>query len=95
MNHLEQLAVDARLAIYFKASPDASEVEFLNLKPIPSHSGCKSHAIRWPGSGLRGISVIGCLADGSMHVESKAPLTASRLPRSRLPLQTTVKPSAE
>ena len=71
MNHLEQLAVDVQIAACVMASPAASEIEFLNLKPTASDSNRDSLAARWPERGLQGIGVIGRLADGSVHTALK------------------------
>ena len=73
MNHMLQLAADATLAVYVMASPDASEIEFLNLKPMVSDSERESLAARWPGRDLRGVGVIGRLADGRINMALKVP----------------------
>jgi hypothetical protein len=67
------LAADATLAVYVMASPDASEIEFLNLKPMVSDSERESLAARWPGRDLRGVGVIGRLADGRINMALKVP----------------------
>ena len=73
MNHMLQLAADATLAVYVMASPDASEIEFLNLKPMVSDSERESLAARWPGRDLRGVGVIVRLADGRINMALKVP----------------------
>lgn len=64
MNHMEQLALEAERAVYVMASRNAQEIEFLNLKPMASPAERLSLAARWPGRGLRGVGVLGRLADG-------------------------------
>jgi hypothetical protein len=72
MNHLEQLALDAEFAVYVIASPDASEIEFLSLKPrTATESEIQSLAARWPGRDLRSSGVIGRLADGRVQMALK------------------------
>jgi hypothetical protein len=76
MNYSEQstqLAVDAQLAVYVMASPDLSEIEFLNLKPMASDSDRENLAARWPGRGLQGIGVIGRLTDGRVSMALRVP----------------------
>jgi hypothetical protein len=73
MNHLEQLALDAQLAVHVMSSPDASEIEFLPLKPrTATDSEINSLAACWPGRNLRSIGVIGRLADGRVQIALKA-----------------------
>lgn len=66
--HLKQLAVDAQIAVYVMASPDAREIEFLNLKPMASLSERESLMDRWPGRDLRPTGVIGRLPDGRVQM---------------------------
>ena len=73
MNHMEQVATEAELAAYIMASPDANEIEFLNLKPMASDSDRENLAARWHGRGLKGVGVIGRLPNGRIRVALKVP----------------------
>ena len=80
MNHLETLAVDAEIAVYVMASPDAREIEFLPLKPrMASDAERESLAARWPGRDLRGVGVLGRLADSRVPVALRVPFDCHRL----------------
>lgn len=71
--HLKQLAVDAQIAVYVMASPDAREIEFLNLKPMASLSERENLMDRWPGRDLRPTGVIGKLPDGRVQMALRVP----------------------
>jgi hypothetical protein len=74
MNHLEQLALDAQLAVFVMANLDASEIEFLPLKPrTATDSERESLAARWPGRDLRAAGVIGHYANGHIAMALKVP----------------------
>lgn len=80
MNHLEQLAVEAQIAVHVMASPDAQEIEFLPLKPrTASDSEIQGLASRWPGRGLRASGVIGRLPDGRVQIALKVPFDCTEL----------------
>ena len=80
MNHLEQLATDAQIAVYVMASPDTQDIEILPLKPhTASDAERESLAARWPGRGLQGIGVIGRLADGTVHIALRVPFPFNHL----------------
>ncbi len=75
MSHLEQLALDAQLAVHVLSNSDASEIELLDLKPrTASDSEIQSLKARWPGRGLRSIGVIGRMADGCVAMALKGPI---------------------
>lgn len=80
MNHLEQLAVDSQIAVYVMASPETRDIEILSLKPhMASDAERESLAARWPGRGLQGIGVIGCLTDGTVQMALRAPFPFDHL----------------
>jgi len=80
MNHLEQLATDAQIAVYVMASPDTRDIEILSLKPhMASDAERESLAARWQGRGLQGIGVIGRLTDGTVHMALRVPFPFDHL----------------
>ena len=80
MNHLEQLATDAQIAVYVMASPDTQDIEILPLKPrTASDAERESLTVRWPGRGLQGIGVLGRLTDGSVHMALRIPFPFDHL----------------
>ena len=80
MNHLEQLATDAQIAVYVMASPDTQDIEILSLKPhMASDAERESLAVRWPGRRLQGIGVIGRLTDGTVHMALRVPFPFDHL----------------
>jgi len=79
MNHFEQLACDAEVAVYVMYNADASEIEFLNLKPMASDSERSSLAARWPGRDLRSAGVMGRLPNGKVEMVLKKPLSPAGL----------------
>jgi hypothetical protein len=80
MNHLEQLACAAQIAVHVMASPDAREIEFLPLKPrTASEAERESLAARWPGRGLRASGVIGRLPNGRVQIALKVPFDCNEL----------------
>ena len=80
MNHLEQLATDAQIAVYVMASPETQDIEILPLKPcMASDTERESLTARWPGRGLQGIGVIGRLTDGTVHIALRVPFPFDHL----------------
>jgi hypothetical protein len=80
MNHLEQLALDAECAVYVMASPDAQQIELMSLKPVTaSDAERESLRARWPGRDLRGVGVLGRLADSRVAVALRVPFDCTEL----------------
>jgi hypothetical protein len=59
MNDLERLAVDAQHAVYVLSNPDASDCEFITLKPMVPESEIQNIATRWAGRNFKGVGVAG------------------------------------
>jgi hypothetical protein len=61
MYNLEKLAMNAQHAVYVISNPDASDAEFLSLKPMASDCDVRDLATRWAGRNLKGIGVAGII----------------------------------